>query len=162
MAQPGAGCGRGAASATCAAASPANASDLPPLLLTTGRWILASPFSALGISIVALAALAWWVYGTPLPGLLARRRLTPAPATEAAAAESADPEPPAAREIYRAVPSGLYLQSALAAEPPEPSWSASADGATPTATPAAGVEPSDVEYEYSGDGLPRMAPPPRH
>jgi hypothetical protein len=135
---------------------------LPPLLLTTGRWILASPLSALAISIVAVAAVVWWVYGTPLPGRLARRRLTPTPATEAAAAESADPEPPAVREIYQAVPSGLYLQSALAAQPPKPSWTTSADGATPAAAPAAAVEPSDAEYEYSGDGLPMMAPPPRY
>jgi hypothetical protein len=130
--------------------------------VAAGSWIVRSPVPALAIAGAFFAAVTWWVYGTPLPGRVARQQLRPVVETEEPTTTSIDPEPPPEREIYRARPSDLYRPSAPASDLAAPVWSTpGADIAASAAYSAAIGPPSDVAVAVGEDGLPQMVPAPR-
>lgn len=163
IAQPGAA---GCLAAGCNASAPGADGSIPPLLLATGRWVLNSPIPAVGVVAVMLVTAIWWVYGTPLPAQLASRRKSPIAETAAPEITHVAPDPPAERQIYRAMPSTLYTSAVPPAGPVSPAWTVPAKSSTATAAtlpppPISAPESTHVTgVELGEDGLPRMAPPP--
>ena len=138
---------------------------LPPMLLATERWMVRSPLLALAAAIVLVAAVTWWVYGTPMPKRLAPQQSAPVATPTEPPGTSVDPEPAPAREIYRAVPSTRYVSSAPPAPaPPSPGppvWNSPSAGSAAQSTESpAPAAPTSSPLERTPDGLPPMAPPP--